>query len=441
MSLRTAWPLLVAAFLLLLPALFNGYPLVYSDTGTYLSSGFQLGVPADRPIAYGLFCRIASLNGRTLWGPIVVQALLTAVLLWSGWRNTVGDRRWGHFAVAVGVLSVCTGMGWYAGRLLPDAFTPLLVLASIELLFKRSSWLWTLFLLAMIGFACATHFSHLLIAPGMVLFAWVLRAISGGRILRPDPRGTLLIGLALVLSVIGLRESNRMAGYPAQVSRGNAIFLVGRMLDSGVLRPGLDRHCPEEEWTLCGRTLPARSRELLWGSDSPITVAGGWDEYSPEAEAITSTLLADTRTWTGLVGAGMRDGIAQLTQWGVGEIAFAWYRNPVSPPYLAVQQFVPHELDDYLASRQNGGLRGELELRGVDRAYMIVLVLGLLGMITLLFRGSVNPMERTLLLVLLLASAFAAMSCAALSMPDQRFLARVSWLVPWAVALVAMRRL
>ncbi|MBK8341024.1 MAG: hypothetical protein IPK99_13950 [Flavobacteriales bacterium] len=137
----------------------------------------------------------------------------------------------------------------------------------------------------------------------------------------------------------------------------------------------------------------------------------------------------------------MRDGLVQLTQWGVGEIAFAWYRNPVSPPYLAVQQCVPHELDDYLASRQNGGPQGELQLHAVDRAYMIMLTLGLLGMFTLLFRGSVNPTERTLLLVLLLASALAAMSCAALSMPDQRFLARVSWLVPWGVALIAARRL
>ena len=113
----------------------------------------------------------------------------------------------------------------------------------------------------------------------------------------------------------------------------------------------------------------------------------------------------------------------------------------MSPPYLAVQQFVPHELDDYLASRQNGGQHGELQLRAVDRAYMIVEALGLLGMVVLFMRGSVSPMERTLLLVLLLATIFAAMSCAALSMPDQRFLARVSWLVPWGVVLIATRRL
>ncbi|MBK8341025.1 MAG: hypothetical protein IPK99_13955 [Flavobacteriales bacterium] len=238
MSPRTAWPLPLATLLLLLPVLYNGFPLVYSDTGTYLTSGFQLGVPADRPIAYGLFCRIASLNGRTLWGPIVVQALLTAVLLWSGWRSTVGDRRWGHFAVAVGLLSICTGMGWYAGRLLPDAFTPLLVLASLGLLFHRAAWLWSLFLLALIAFACAIHFSHLVIAPGLVLFAWALSAISGGRISRPDPRGTLLVCAALVTAVIGLRESNRLAGHHAEVSRGGPLFLLGRMLDADVLRPG-----------------------------------------------------------------------------------------------------------------------------------------------------------------------------------------------------------
>jgi hypothetical protein len=58
--------------LLLFDALYNGYPLIYSDTGTYLSSGFLLETPFDRPITYGIFMRISSLNGVSLWGVVSI---------------------------------------------------------------------------------------------------------------------------------------------------------------------------------------------------------------------------------------------------------------------------------------------------------------------------------------------------------------------------------
>jgi hypothetical protein len=54
---------------LMLDAIYNGYPLVYSDTSTYLASGFELQTPVDRPITYGLFIRLTSLNGFSLWIP------------------------------------------------------------------------------------------------------------------------------------------------------------------------------------------------------------------------------------------------------------------------------------------------------------------------------------------------------------------------------------
>ena len=79
-----------ATLLLLGPALINGYPLVYADTGTYLTSGFQLGIPADRPLGYGLFCRLFSGDGLSLWGVVIAQALLSAVVLVHAWQVLVG---------------------------------------------------------------------------------------------------------------------------------------------------------------------------------------------------------------------------------------------------------------------------------------------------------------------------------------------------------------
>src|SRR3954469_25639022 len=71
---------LCGALFLAIPALYNSYPLVTSDSGAYIENGYKLQVPLDRPLAYSIFIRIASL-GITTWGIVLVQALILSLLL------------------------------------------------------------------------------------------------------------------------------------------------------------------------------------------------------------------------------------------------------------------------------------------------------------------------------------------------------------------------
>src|SRR5262249_9145888 len=45
----------LAAAILLWPAAWNGYPLVFADTGTYLSQAIEHYIGWDRPVFYSLF--------------------------------------------------------------------------------------------------------------------------------------------------------------------------------------------------------------------------------------------------------------------------------------------------------------------------------------------------------------------------------------------------
>jgi len=73
--------IIIAAAGLMLPAFYNGYPLVYSDTGTYIASGFEGKVPNSRPITYGLFIRHSSLTA-SLWLSAFAQCLMVSLLLY-----------------------------------------------------------------------------------------------------------------------------------------------------------------------------------------------------------------------------------------------------------------------------------------------------------------------------------------------------------------------
>src|SRR4051812_28721662 len=71
---------LFGAFCLAIPALYNSYPLITSDSGAYIGNGYSLMMPIDRPLAYSVLLRISSLD-TTLWGLISVQVLTVSLLL------------------------------------------------------------------------------------------------------------------------------------------------------------------------------------------------------------------------------------------------------------------------------------------------------------------------------------------------------------------------
>ena len=72
--------IVVTALVLLWAPLWNGYPFIHSDTGTYLWSSINLRVPLDRPIGYSLIPSRVSL-APSAWMIALVQALGTAYLM------------------------------------------------------------------------------------------------------------------------------------------------------------------------------------------------------------------------------------------------------------------------------------------------------------------------------------------------------------------------
>lgn len=432
---RTLLRMVPAATLLLLgPALWNGYPLVYADTGTYLTSGFEAAIPADRPIAYGLFCRLFSGNGTGLWGVVVAQALLTATVLAHAWHQFVA-RRWALFLVVLALLSATTGLGWYTGRLLPDAFTPMAIVSTGLLLLTRMSAPWRMGHAALLAVACTMHLAHLVLVPVTALIAMLLRCLL--REGRPGITGPALVAAAVTSSVFLLALGGRIADHGWSLSRGASLVLLGRIVDAGALPAALERHCLHQGWALCDPPPPRDSRALLWGPDGAVVRAGGWDAYRPEAQAVTRVLLRDAAVRAALWRAAWRDGTAQLVRGGLDELAEPWYRKPISPPYRAIAQFLPHELPAYRRARQHGA--GTLDLRTVNAVHHAVIGIALLLLAALLARPC-RDRSRVLLLYTAMAVAFAASSCAVLSIPDQRFLSRVSGLLPMAVAMACAAR-
>jgi hypothetical protein len=116
-----------AAAFLLWPALWNGFPIVFADTGTYLTQAIHHYAGWDRPVFYSLF--MLPLHATvTLWPVVVVQALLAAWVLKLVCRALLPTMSTLTFVSGVFILSICTWLPWLVSELMPDLFTPLLVL-------------------------------------------------------------------------------------------------------------------------------------------------------------------------------------------------------------------------------------------------------------------------------------------------------------------------
>ena len=120
---------------LIWPALWNGYPIVFADTGTYLSQAMHGYLGWDRPVFYSFFIWPLHL-GLTTWPVIVVQSCLTVLVL-DLTRRAFDLAAWWLLALTV-LLSLATWLPWTVSEVMPDLFTPLLVLLLSLLMFAAA---------------------------------------------------------------------------------------------------------------------------------------------------------------------------------------------------------------------------------------------------------------------------------------------------------------
>lgn len=414
-------PIIIAALMLLWPALRNGYPLVFADTGTYLSQAIEHHLGWDRPVFYSLFLFPLHLT-ITTWPIIVVQALLTAYLLHLLRRAFIPQASAWALLPITAALSLATSLPWFVSQIMPDLFTPLLTLELGLLLFvperlSRGEGAW----LVLLGAASVSfHLSNLPLAIALLALLLPLRRILGA----PHPLGAAdLLRLLLIpgLGAAALLTVNLAAtGRPSLSPQGN-IFLLARLLYDGPGMDALQRGCPDSRWRLCPYLghFPSSSDHFLWDRDSPLWKAGGPRAISPEAGAIISLALR-TEPAQVLI-AFVANGVSQLTQIATADGLVPW-PDIVSP--VVQKHFPAFERSTYATSRQ---ARGEPPLPAwLAALHSIAAACGVTGTFAaLLFcRRSIGGLAATVLLALI-ANAFIA---GGLSMPHDRYQSRIVWL-------------
>ena len=163
--MRVGAAVLTGALLLIWAAFFNGYPLLFSDSGGFLHQTLGPLMLWDKPYVYGPF--LHAFHWRiSLWGPVVAQGLILSHLLWLTQRVVRGDATplW-HFGLCA-FAALATAAPFSAALLMPDIFAPIVVLGLFLLGFGGGAL--TRFergyLVALVALGIAAHLAHLPLA-------------------------------------------------------------------------------------------------------------------------------------------------------------------------------------------------------------------------------------------------------------------------------------
>jgi hypothetical protein len=349
--LRNAWwvpAIMLMMGLLLAPALVNGFPLIFADTGGYLLRPIEGQLELGRSALYGVFL----LAGRSFdfWPVVIAQAALTCWIILLTLRTFDLGERPGPAVVIVLILTFASSLPWYVGQLMPDIFVLLSALA-LYLLAYRSRQLHRLEMLglaAVVAFAIASHMSILAMAVVILLGFAVLRCLPAAL---PIPRPELLASSTAVGGGIALALfSNLIIAGVFGFTPGGSNFLFARLVQDGIVARYLKDRCPDPEIRLCAfrRQIPTTTDDWLWAGDGPLSKLGGWEAFEPEANRI----IRDTvrRYPYALVSTAVRNTLTQLVTLGTGEGVTAdnnWHVEYV------FREHAPHALARYRDSVQS----------------------------------------------------------------------------------------
>jgi len=281
----------MAACVLLWPALYNGYPTIFSDTGGYLLTGkFFLALPPFRAPGYALFTRLASV-GISGWFTVVVQAAMVVYVLYQACDYLVeGDRKLAdlYFLGSFAVLTALTSLPWLVSLLMPDVFAGVLFLSAFLVVFAEELRpTQRIALAAIFAVSAAAHASLL---PIGVLFAVTLiflRLFRRPAHALPSARSALGWLLVPILAAgIGTAALNRQMGLGFQLSPSRNSFLMARLFGDGLASDFLHANCPTPNFISCQylSQLPQTQEEFLFQHPLYPELKGHEDEM----EAVVS---------------------------------------------------------------------------------------------------------------------------------------------------------
>jgi hypothetical protein len=411
-------------------ALYNNYPLVYSDTGTYIHSGFENIVPTDRPIFYGLFVRHISLH-YSLWLVIIAQGVILSYVIFQTIQNfTSKNNKIKLFFFVILFITALTGISVNVSQVIPDVFSPISFLCLIILLFGKSGKSATVLLSIFFLLSLLFHFSNLIVN---IILLFIIFFITLYR--RYKKREKLIsiskvyfAGTLIVIAIVIIPTVNYSFEGKFRMTKGSHVFMMNHLLETGILKDYLNENCASKEYKICNYKDSLKSN-FMWDSNSPLYKTGGWEANTDEYNSIIKDVLLKPRYLYRFIMESFRGGFIQFFRFDMGSTPPC---KENSPPYCQIEWRFKNSLKQYISAKQfNARLNYSLQ----NILQKIVIVFSVLLAAYLFYTKKMIKRNKYILLIILIFFIINAFVCSTFSGIDNRFQSRIIWIFPFIIIL------
>ena len=326
---------------------------------------------------------------------------------------------------ALTMVGLFTSAGWFSGYMLPDIFAGLGGLAVANLIaFRPSLSIWErLFWWMILTVSLTFHSANLLIFGFVSCFFGVVFGVGRQRRIFP----VRLLAGALAIGIL----SEVIFGMATRVATGNAPvrppFVAARLIDDGPGREYLQENCRRSTLLLCEwrDRLPRHSDEILWGQAPSTSFASGTPaekrRLAGEELRFIKAVIID-RPFS-VLESSVKAILAELGKWSLPE-----FNYPPDATKTFIEKVPPQALDDLRATLAWTSAMPTRPAVLSIRFFFAVSAVSL----ALLLRSAVAPSVRIFVYVVGMLFMTNAAISGMLSTPHDRYLMRLTWIVPLA---------
>jgi hypothetical protein len=430
--------LIIGALILNWVTYYNGYPIIYIDTATYLKSGFNFDTPADRPITYGIFCMLTSFYKLSLFLTTFFQNLILSWLLLECFIKCLGKSYIKYFLVSIIPIAFLTGLCWVSNQIFADLFTSFIFLSSFLILtYTEVGKKKLVFLYFLFFWSVGSHLSHISITQLFLYTSLPIAIFVIHNYLKLAKRIVIKRGAALI--VIGLLAILVMG---AAIAKSSAIFFTGKLCENGILKKYLDENCSTTNYKLCEfkDELTYSAADFVWSPDGATSKLGGWKTTRDEYRKIDKAIIKNPKYFKMLVVESVKASAEQfvLNDIGDGNIGLLNENNNTS----TINRFFPGEFNFYATSKENR--KEGIDFSFFNRIYNLCYILFALSFVVLFFRKTIlRQFDIVYLLASMVIIGITVNNIVSASLANQinRFGLRVIWLLAFMTVLMVIELL
>jgi hypothetical protein len=229
---------------------------------------------------------------------------------------------------------------------------------------------------------------------------------------------------------------NTLFGYGFRTNNSSHVFLMGKMVDNGMLVKYLNEDESAKRFKLYAYrdSLPITSSDFLWSPNSVLYKTGGWEINKEEYNQILNNIILSKNYLPEYIGKSIIETIEQLTKNDFGEEYYVSYKKEDPPSYQIEWRF-KGDYYSYTKAQQFGGYQ-KLDFAKGSSFQTILIALSLLIIVTHLIHTRARGLISTICIITLLFIISNAIVTATLSSVVPRYNSRVTWYLLFIAVII-----